>query len=256
MPLSSPVGATHPFSTEIIKMVRMYDASRPRSLQTFLGPSEIGSPCMRQIAYKLAGQEPVNEVADPWFAIVGSAVHAWLDPMITWYNDEVLGRKENPRFLAENRVHVRARTGGYNTSGKTDVYDVDMQRVVDWKIVGATTMRKVDAADPMSVGPQYYVQGQTYGEGWVQAGYPVKEVMIAFLPRSNFLHKMKLVTMPFVPGVAAEAQARVAAIDRLRQVIPPEQIPAGDCSIWCPYYRPRFPLGGTSCPGNGEVADE
>jgi hypothetical protein len=256
MPLASPAGMPHPFSTEIVRMVRAYDASRPRSLQTFLGPSEIGAPCMRQLAYKLAGLPPVNEVADPWFAIIGSAVHAWLDPMITWYNDDVLGRKDNPRFLAENRVHIRAKEGDYHTSGKTDVYDVDNARVVDWKIVGTTTMRKVDIADPMSVGQQYYVQGQTYGEGWVQAGYPVKEVMIAMLPRSNFLNKMKLVTMPFVPGVAAEAQARVAAIDRLRQIMSIEQIPAAGCSVWCPYYRPKFPLGATSCPGHGEVNDE
>jgi hypothetical protein len=237
-------------------MLREYDASRPRSLQTYLGPSEIGSPCMRQLAFKLAGRPEINEVADPWFAIVGSAVHAYLDPMVTWYNDVYLGRKDNPRFLAENRVHIRAKDGGYDTSGKTDVYDVDNRRVVDWKIVGTTTMRKIDIADPMSVGPQYYVQGQTYGEGWIQAGYPVDEVMIAFLPRSNFLKNMKLVTMPFVPGVAAQAQARVAAIQQLIEVIPPEQVPAGGCSVWCPFYRPKYPLGATSCPGHGEVADE
>lgn len=256
MPLKSPEGMPHPFSIEVIRMIRAYDASRPRSMQTWLGPSEIGSPCMRQIAYKLAGLPEVNQVADPWFAIVGTSVHAWLEPMITWYNDEVLGRKDNPRFIAERRVHITPEEGGYKTSGKTDVYDVDNQRVVDWKIVGTTTMRKVDPDDPMSVGQQYYVQGQTYGEGWVQAGYPVKEVLIAFLPRSNFLKNMKLVTMPFVPGVAAQFQARVAAIERLIQIMPPERVPAGGCTVWCPYYRPKVELGPTSCPGHGEIADE
>lgn len=258
MGLTSPAGQPHPFQIEIIRMVRMYDANRPRSLQKHLGPSEIGSPCMRQIAYKLAGRPEVNDVADPWFAIVGSAVHVFMGHAAEWYNDVVLGRKDNPRFLVENRVKAETRGLGYDTSGHTDLYDVDNQRVVDWKIVGLTTMRKVEEGDTPEekAGPQYHVQGMTYGKGWVQAGYPVKSVMIAFLPRSNFLNKMKLVEMPFDVNVADAAQARVAAIDQLRLLIPPEQIPAGECTVWCPYYRPKMALGPSSCPGHGEVADE
>lgn len=257
MPLSAPEGP-HPFSQEIIRMVREYDASRPRSMQKHLGPSEIGAECSRQLAMKLAGMPEVNQVADPWFPIVGSAVHEWMARMCEWYNDVYLGRAHNPRFIVENRVKVDSKGKGYDTSGSTDLYDVDNKRVVDWKIVGTTTMRKVEkGTTPLErVGPQYYVQGMTYGEGWVQAGYEVKSVLIAFLPRSNFLKKMKLVEMPFDPQAAADAQARVAAIDHLRQVIPPHEFPAGGCTVWCPYYRPSVPLGPTSCPGHGDVKDE
>lgn len=257
MPLSAPDGP-HPFKLEILRMVRGYDASRPRSLQKYLGPSEIGSPCSRQLAMKLAGVEEVNQVADPWFPIVGSAVHEWMAKMVGWYNDVYLNRAGDPRFLIENRVHVGAEGTGYQTSGSTDVYDVDNQRVVDWKIVGTTTMRKVDKGDTPEekAGPQYTVQGMTYGKGWVQAGYPVKSVLIAFLPRSNFLDKMKLVEMPYDQRIADEAQARVAAIDQLRQVIPPHEFPAGGCTVWCPFYVPKTPLGPKSCPGHGDVKDE
>ena len=258
MPLTAPVERVHPFSREIIQMVRAYDASRPRSMQKHLGPSEIGAPCDRQLAMKLAGVPEVNQVADPWFPIVGSAVHEWMARMTEWYNDVYLGRAHNPRFIVENRVKVEARNNGYDTSGSTDVYDVDNQRVVDWKIVGVTTMRKVEAGGTPyeQAGPQYTVQGMTYGKGWVQAGYPVKTVLIAFLPRSNFLNKMKLVEMPFDQAIADRAQTRVAAIDQLRQVIPPHEFPAGGCTVWCPFYRPSYPLGATSCPGHGEVKDE
>lgn len=258
MPLASPAGQPHPFSHEIIRMVREYDANRPRSLQKFLGPSEIGSPCMRQIAYKLAETPEINQVADPWFPIIGSAVHSWLGDAATWYNDVFLGRATNPRFIVENRVKVTARANGYDTSGHTDLYDADNQRVVDWKIVGVTTMRKVDAGDTPEekAGPQYTIQAMTYGVGWQQAGFPVKSVMIAFLPRSNYLNKMKLVEMPFQPELAHAAQARVAAIDQIRKVMPIEQIPAGGCTIWCPFYRPHVALGATSCPGHGDVKDE
>lgn len=258
MPLSSPAGQPHPFAIEVIKMVREYDANRPRSLQKRLGPSEIGSPCPRQLAMKLAGVPGINQVADPWFPIVGSAVHEWLARMAEWYNDVYLGRAHNPRFIVENRVQVKDREGGYDTSGSTDLYDVDNQRVVDWKIVGVTTMRKVDKGDTPQekAGPQYTVQAMAYGKGWEDSGYPVKSVMIAFLPRSNFLNKMKLVEMPYDRSIADQAQARVAAIDALRSKLSPHNFPAGDCTIWCPFYMPKVVLGPTSCPGHGSVADE
>lgn len=238
-------------------MVRGYDASRPRSLQKHLGPSEIGSPCDRQLAYKLAGAEEVNQVADPWFPIIGTAVHALMADAVAWYNG-YLGRAANPRFLAERRVYADAEDDGYSTSGSSDVYDVDFARVVDWKIVGVTTMRKVEAGNtPLEkVGLQYAVQGMTYGKGWEQAGYPVKSVLIAFLPRSNFLNKMKLVELPYDRSLADEAQARVARLDSLRQFLSPEQFPAGGCTVWCPFYVPKVPLGSKSCPGHGEVKDE
>lgn len=253
MPLTAPAGP-HPFSREIIKMVRTFDASRPRSLQKHLGPSEIGAGCARQLAYKLAGREEVNETADPWFPIIGSAVHEWLAKMLGYYNDVVLKRAADPRFIVENRVKVAAQQGGYDTSGHTDAYDADWERVVDWKIVGTTTMRKVTTVgDP----PQYQVQGQTYGQGWVQAGYPVREVMIAYLPRSNFLHKMHLSVMKFDPQVSIDAMQRVGAIERMVQAgIPPESFPAADCTIWCPFYRPKVELGHSSCPGHGDVKDD
>lgn len=254
MALSAPKFSDHPFKREIMTMVREFDASRPRSMQKHLGPSEIGSGCMRQLGYKLAGMPEINQTADPWFPIIGTAVHAWLATMLGWYNDVYLNRAANPRFIVENRVKVAAQAGGYDTSGHTDAYDVDNKRVVDWKIVGTTTMRKVTKeGDP----PQYKVQGQTYGAGWVQAGFEVREVMIAYLPRSNFLNKMILSVMQFDPAVAPAALARVGAIERMVQAgISPETMPADDCTIWCPFYRPGFPLGATSCPGHGSVKDD
>lgn len=253
MPLSAPIG-DHPFKREIITMVREFDASRPRSLQKHLGPSEVGSGCMRQIGYKLAGMPEVNQTSDPWFPIIGTAVHAWLGTMAQWYNDVYLGRSANPRFIIENRVKIAANESGYDTSGHTDLYDVDNQRVVDWKIVGSTTMRKVATqGDPQ----QYRIQGHTYGEGWVQAGYPVREVMIAYLPRSNYLSKMHLSVHPYDPTVAPAALARVGAIEQLvRAGIKPQDMPAADCSIWCPFYRPKVELGPTSCPGHGDQKDD
>lgn len=253
MPLSKPVGQPHPFKREIIEMVRGYDASRPRSLQRHLGPSEIGTGCDRQLAFKLAHREPVNETADPWFPVIGTAVHAWLGDAVMWYNSH-LGREKNPRFLVENKVKVLSRQSGYNTSGHTDVYDVDNKRVIDWKIVGTTTMRKVQKDGSPK---QYRIQANTYGEGWVQAGFEVDELLICYLPRSNFLDKMFIDPLPFEPELAHQALARVGMVERLVNAgMQPEQFVADDCTIWCPFYRPHVELGGTSCPGHGSVKDD
>lgn len=257
MPFATPAqpAGYHPFKQEIIRMVREYDASRPRSQQVHLGPSEIGAGCDRQIAYKLAGRPQVNETADPWFPIIGTAVHAWLATAVGWYNDVVLNRAGDPRFIVENRVKVAAdHASAYNTSGSTDVYDADWERVIDWKIVGTTTMRKVKKDGSPQ---QYVVQGNTYGEGWRQAGYPVKELLICYLPRSNFLTNMYIDRLDFQPELAHQAMQRVGHIETLvRGGIPPEAFPAADCSIWCPFYTPKVPLGTNSCPGHGEVKDD
>ncbi len=257
MALTAPAG-DHPFKREIIKFVREFDASRPRSMQKHLGPSEIGSPCTRQLGMKLAGVAPVNETADPWFPIIGTAVHAWLATALDWYQYNRLGcTPDNPRFLIENRVHADSE-GGYSTSGSTDVYDTLHDRVVDWKIVGTTTMRKVKQGNTPEekIGPQYHVQGMTYGKGWRQRGFKPREVMIAFLPRSNFLYNMQLVVVPFDESVADAAQLRLAAIDEARKLIDPHLLPAGGCTVWCPFYRPNYPLGPTSCPGHGDKQED
>jgi hypothetical protein len=252
VPLTAPKGP-HPFKQEIIKIVRGYDASRPRSLQKHLGPSEIGTGCMRQLGYKLAGTPEVNETADPWFPVIGTAVHAWLADAVLWYNTEI-GRSTNPRFLVENRVKVTARAGGYDTSGHTDVYDVDYKRVIDWKIVGTTTMRKVAKEGDTQ---QYRVQANTYAEGWREAGHEVRELLICYLPRSNFLDKLHISALPVEPELAHQALERVGAIERLiRLGVKPESLPAGDCTIWCPFYRPHVELGHSSCPGHGSVKDD
>ena len=72
---------TPPFdvSTMLIKQVKEYSTWSPRSQQTMIGASEIGTPCSRRLAYKLLGVDAINTDMDSWPAIVGTSVHANLE---------------------------------------------------------------------------------------------------------------------------------------------------------------------------------
>lgn len=241
----------HPFAKLAMDAIYWADRVSPRSVQRDLGPSEIGDPCPRQIAYKLADTPEVNRSADYWFAILGTAAHAWLATALDRYQQEVLGRGvDNPRFLIEQRV--LAVGSHYATPGHTDVYDIDEQRVVDWKLVGASSLKKVKNDE---IRPGYRIQAHTYGLGWVQRGYPVREVMNVYLPRSTFLKNLHVWVEPYDEQIALQALDRVAQIDHLRQVVPIGAVPHGECSVWCPFLRPG-PLNDLGCPGHQPKDEE
>lgn len=246
MALSAPSGPKIDPTWETLKeAIYWADRNSPRSIQTHLGPSELGSPCMRQLAMKMRGRQPVNTSADYWFAIMGTAMHEWLAKSIARWQNEVLGRE---RFLIEQRVTIVG-DADYGTNGSTDLYDTDHDEVIDWKLVGKDTLKKVSTEGTPQV---YRVQRQLYGRGWELAGYPVKTVKNIYLPRSNFLSAAHVDVEPYDPQVAEEALKRAATIDQLSQVLPIGMIPAeadeGGC-VWCPFHVKRKPLSDTSCPG-------
>ena len=58
---------------DVIKHVRDYDASRPRSLQAQPGWSEVGG-CRAYLGFRLDGAWPTDDT-DTWGAIRGTAIH-------------------------------------------------------------------------------------------------------------------------------------------------------------------------------------
>lgn len=145
----------------------------PRSQQASLGPSELGVTCDRQVVGKLAGTRKTNNVSDPWPSIVGTAVHAWLAAA---FSDE--NRRENLlRWAAETTV-----TPHPDYPGHADLYDALEQAVVDWKVLGASSLAKVRS--PAGPSRKYRVQLILYGIGFRALGLPVKRVVLAALPRT------------------------------------------------------------------------
>lgn len=153
--------------------------NHPRSLQKRIGPSEIGNPCDHCVAAKLAGWQE-TERGIPWLTTIGTAVHAWCEDVVNLHESNrnalhTTGR----RWLSEQKVMV-GHIGGAEVWGSTDLVDVVTGVVIDFKVVGPTTLRSAKA------GPEakYRVQADLYAKGWNDAGHRIDHVAIAYLPRN------------------------------------------------------------------------
>lgn len=150
----------------------------PRSLQKRIGPSELGNPCDRCLAHKLGGTPDRPEAA--WLPQIGTAVHEWAEMVILRHETTRASLGMPGRFLPEHQVTV-GQVRGQDITGSSDLFDTHTGTIIDWKIVGTTTLRQAKAHGP-SLG--YSRQAQLYGKGWEDAGYRVTTVCIYYLPRN------------------------------------------------------------------------
>jgi hypothetical protein len=221
------------------------DAARyaPRNRQTAIGPSEVGHPCNRRLAYRAVETKRLWADSDPWASIVGVAVHAWLASAFAAENLML----DEPRWLVEQRVHA---TPGL--PGSCDLYDLHTDTVIDHKVVGTATMASAKAKGPST---QYRVQANLYGLGWERLGRQPKEVAIAYWPRTGFLSGLYLHREPYDRELAAAALQRYANVSAAAlackvdedpmnaRLIPSE--PSDECR-YCPYKSSTPDDGG--CP--------
>lgn len=240
----------HPLAEELRQVVRDGDRFAARSLQVALGPSEIGEPCARRLAYRMLDHKRHNETSDPWAAIIGTAVHGWLADAFTAAN----GRLGRTRWLVEQRLDIAP-----GLSGSCDLFDVDKLAVIDHKVVGVEPLKKYRTAksDPSVLGA-YRPQIHLYGLGWSRLGIPVREVALAFYPRGGLLSGLHVWSEPYNEQLALDALERsynvLAVADALGCDRAPEnfrQLPKnpGHRCTYCPWFRPG-PDTGDGCPGH------
>lgn len=105
-------------------MIRHGSRVMPRSQQKALGPSEVGHPCPRKLAYGLMDEPGEPGFSDPLPSLIGTAFHSWLEWAAPQHN-ELLGRE---RWLPETKVTVRE-----GLSGTCDLFDTDTGTVIDHK---------------------------------------------------------------------------------------------------------------------------
>lgn len=117
---------------EITSIIARHIADHPRSQQTRLGPSEIGDPCARRLAYKLTGTPKTRELSTPWRPTVGTAVHAWLEEAFATYNQTAKYGFPFTRWLLETSIDAGPMAGDRLT-GHSDMYDRVTCTAIDWK---------------------------------------------------------------------------------------------------------------------------
>lgn len=235
-------GHNEAMKRDLSEVIRWAHDGQPRSRQIMVGPSELGEPCARKIAYRIAGVRPLNQNMDPWPATVGTAVHAWLEQAIGKFQ----AAAGAVRWLTETTVQVDDLVTGH-----VDLYDLETRSVWDFKTLNSDNIKKYRESGPI---PNHRAQVHLYGKGMIRGGYPVDRVGLIGLPRSGWLSGMWVWSEVYDERIASEALSRMYGI--AEQVLElavdehPEQIkaieatPSQLCTL-CDFYRPGLPNG---CP--------
>lgn len=235
---------------ELTRIIKWADANSARSLQSALGPSEIGTPCDRRLAYRLAGWPEINHNRDPWPAIVGTSIHHWLEAAVKRRID--LHEPGDSFFETEAELQIDPVLIGHS----------DLLRdttVIDYKTAGTDVMREVRKHGPSRA---YKIQTQLYGLGQQKAGRHVTHVALVYLPRAGWLSGMHVWTDRYRPHIAHRALERMysvanglSSVDIWHHPEVFDLIPAAeDHCGFCPFYRKDGLMNigtadETGCPG-------
>lgn len=239
--------------TRVLEIITWQAARHPRNHQVQIGPSEIGSPCDRKIGYRLAQVPEINTDFDPWASTVGTAIHTWMErALLDW---DLL--HDGPNFATELQLELSE-----FITGHCDVYDRDLEAVIDWKTVGPDKLKQVEAG---KIPHDNKIQAHTYGYMINKLlGLPVKKVALVFLPRASRLARTVVWSTDYEPTVAIESinrvygiAAKLVELDILTESHGHrwEQLVAvsGDHCGLCPWYQVGRDLeigaDRTGCPG-------
>jgi hypothetical protein len=206
-----------------------------RSLQTEIGPSEIGNKCDRRLAYRFAGTPRVN-FPDPLRSMAGTGMHE----VLANYFRRLDGGAG--RYLVEHKVTYRG------ISGSVDLYDRRRRILIDWK-----SPLKAKAKKVTNDGPDhgYVVQVHTYGAGLREQGELVERVGLCFIPPDGTLDDMRVWAQPLDIELANTAINRVETLrEQASRVVPGsvDPTPSHLCG-WCPYWREGSTDLNVACPG-------
>ena len=222
------------------RLIRGMADAKPRSRQVHIGPSELGGPCARRLVYRLSQTPKVNSDADPLAAWIGTAVHAEIEKSL---GDE--WGTELPVSIPE-----------YGIAGTLDAYHRPTRTVLDWKVVGDTTLRKVRTAGP---GEQYRTQVHAYALGASLAGYDVDNVAVCFIPRSGRLSSLVLWSEPYDPDVVEAPLRRFEQLKAAADIAgsaAAAMVPTGDAfCTGCPWFLPGATNPAEACPGHIDPGD-
>jgi len=231
---------------ELLHLIGEAIVGTPRSRQTRIGPSGLGTPCLRKLAHRLAETPDATRRPAPWKPAIGTAVHTWLGDVFTQANRGL----EVARWLVEMKVHA-GRIGETDIDGSCDLYDRVTATVTDWKV---TTRNKIKGYRADGPGPEYEVQADCYGCGWEARGLPVATVAVMFLSRDGELADTYMWHKPHDCANTQAAFARANQVKVLLDQLGPLAFPllptADDYCRHCNWYVPGTTDLARACPGD------
>jgi CRISPR/Cas system-associated exonuclease Cas4 (RecB family) len=208
----------------LLHVLHAKDASRDRSMQTEVGPSEIGG-CKRKVWYRLNAQPHTNENQSKLAAIMGTAIHAAIEDAIGSLDPEA---KE---YLVETEVSYG------DMKAHVDLFVPSTGAVIDWK----TSKIKNLSYFPSN---QQRWQVQLYGYLLSKNGYEVKTVNLVAIARDGSEKDIKVHTEPYDEVMALAALSWLANV-KASETLPEPEKDESFCKDYCQYYDASGEMGCT-----------
>lgn len=201
---------------DIIKRVRDYDATRPRSVQTAVGWSEVGG-CRAALGFRLDGAWATDET-DTWAAQRGTALGDYLETI-----------------LAAPGVRTQVDTTYRGIPGHADIVEPD---AVDDLKTTSLANSKLWADDHSLLRPKR-IQVHGYAAGLVDAGELPADctVRLLVIPVDGTFADWWAYEEPFDRALADEGADRLEWVrERMAAGMPlPKDKPVHFCQSWCPF---------------------
>ena len=206
----------------LLHVLHAQDASRDRSLQTEVGPSEIGG-CKRKVWYRLNAQPHTNDNQSKLAAIMGTAIHAAIEEAIGALDPE------GKEYLVETEVAYG------DMKAHVDLFVPSTGAVIDWK----TSKIKNLGYFPSN---QQRWQVQLYGYLLSKNGYEVKTVNLVAIARDGAEKDIKVHTEPYDEVMALAALSWLANV-KASTTLPEPEKDASFCKDYCQYYDATEQMG-------------
>ena len=206
----------------LLHVLHSKDASRDRSMQTEVGPSEIGG-CKRKVWYRLNAQPHTNDNQSKLAAIMGTAIHAAIEEAIGAIDPE------GKEYLVETEVAYG------DMKAHVDLFVPSSGAVIDWK----TSKIKNLGYFPSN---QQRWQVQLYGYLLSKNGYEVKTVNLVAIARDGSEKDIKVHTEPYDEVMALAALSWLANV-KASTVLPEPEKDQSFCKDYCQYYDETEQMG-------------
>lgn len=206
----------------LLHVLHNKDASRDRSKQTQVGPSEIGG-CRRKVWYRLNAQPETNENQSKLAAIMGTAIHAAIEEAIGHIDPD------GKEYLVETAVEYG------DMKAHVDLFVPSTGAVIDWK----TSKVKNLSYFPSK---QQRWQVQVYGYLLSKNGYDVKTVNLVAIARDGSEKDVKVHTEAYDEAIALEAFEWLNQV-KTSPTLPEPEKDQSFCSSYCQYYDATEEMG-------------